>query len=518
MRKYDFDFFAGPSHTARRLYAEREYQRLKEEGHDIILPPSELPVEIPKHYEAAMAMNSAGNWANTWLMQGMVEKVKQQAKGKVNIAIIDTAYQAINQYIKPFWLEQYSTEHTGESGADGNGHGHLCAGNIFADHPTLMMGVIRELAKAGLVRFTFHRGLRANGSGSYADITRAIDAAASVKVPGFTRTILSMSFGGPSPYNPMRDVLQQARAAGVFCCAAAGNEGDSTPDTMGYPGKYAEVMAWGALEENGNRAYYSSIGSGLFGMAPGSNILSTTNTPDGLAYWNGTSGAEPHAVAVMACISLMYPEIDTQDELEAFAVEFMEDLQKQGHDIYTGHGAPRLSAYFDRTPEDEPGEPENPGNDPEPEPEKPQERNERAVVFDFSDFSGEWKMYWRTVSEQRLKVLTLTNFRISTTTTAYTHDMAEKIRNSLSTFFHNRGLVIPNGQDYQDAANWSQYFYDMIQTKDHGLELEILEVSARNEQALPVTIPEKQIKAWNRRINRLSAIPAETFYFNPNLT
>jgi subtilisin family serine protease len=58
-----------------------------------------------------------------------------------------------------------------------------------------------------------------------------------------SKVIISMSLGGPSPYGPVEDAIDDAIDAGVIVVASAGNNGDAG---MGWPGAYSQVISAGA--------------------------------------------------------------------------------------------------------------------------------------------------------------------------------------------------------------------------------------------------------------------------------
>ena len=57
------------------------------------------------------------------------------------------------------------------------------------------------------------------------------------------KVIISMSLGGPEPWGPIEDAIDDAIDAGVIVVASAGNNGDAG---MGWPGAYSQVISTGA--------------------------------------------------------------------------------------------------------------------------------------------------------------------------------------------------------------------------------------------------------------------------------
>lgn len=480
-----------PQYLAKRLAAERLYKFHLDEGHDVVLPPDELPIEVPQGLMATMAAES--NWANEYLTRGFVEEVLKRAKAKVIIGIGDTGAEYISQYLSGAWLPEFATDHTGEGKRDGHGHSHLCAGNIAADHPTMAMGVIRALIKAGYVKIVPKKLLRNAGVGYDGEIDKGLDAFFDMKVPGFDRLIVSCSFGGSTPRSSTQNIIAQGIASGVFVTASAGNNGGTgTANTMGYPARYPKVFGIGALERVGTdslqirRAGYSSVGPEMFCTAPGSGILSVTNTPMGVAYWNGTSGSNPHVAAMLACILCMYPEINTYEEAQQFLREFITDITvtpgKAGHDWFFGHGAPILKPYIDQDPvEDPPAPPTEPV------------RKMREVGTQVSNQT----MLWRRQSETAWRKLTVSQLFIKVNSTRPTEPLLDDLSQQVAAYFTNRGIVLTDGMDMQDATWWTAKFLEYVSANE-GKPIQVGYIIGKDEKNREVTCSD-----FTKRIDRI---------------
>lgn len=87
--------------------------------------------------------------------------------------------------------------------------------------------------------------------------------------------VLSMSFvarpdSGVAEY--FQALVDEALSAGVVCVAAAGND---SSDSLRYPAACAGVIAVGATDSTGARAWFSSYGAWMDVAAPGAGIWST---------------------------------------------------------------------------------------------------------------------------------------------------------------------------------------------------------------------------------------------------
>ena len=168
-----------------------------------------------------------------------------------------------------------------ESWDDDNDHGTHCAGIAGADDNS--EGVVGVSTEA-----TLHavKVLDCAGSGSFSDIAAGVEYVAD---QGWD--VASMSLGGSSSSQTLKDACQYAADKGVFLVAAAGNSGPCS-DCVGYPAAYSEVVAVSSTASDDSLSSFSSTGSQVELAAPGSDIRSTI--PGGYDTFSGTSMACPH--------------------------------------------------------------------------------------------------------------------------------------------------------------------------------------------------------------------------------
>ncbi len=226
--------------------------------------------------------------------------------------------------------------------ADRNGHGTHVAGIVAA--------AINGVGSAGAapnVTIYAVKVLNDAGYGTYSDIAEGIVLA--VKGPdGAVGTaddakILSMSLGGSSDSQVLRDAVKWAYSNGAVLVAAAGNSGDGDPttDNVEYPARYPEVIAVAAVDSSGSVPTWSSDGPEVDVAAPGVNVYSTYKN-GGYATLSGTSMATPHVSATVALIQALRVAAGKQPLTPSQVYEVItktaRDIGPPGFDVYSGYG------------------------------------------------------------------------------------------------------------------------------------------------------------------------------------
>ena len=155
---------------------------------------------------------------------------------------------------------------------------------------------------------------------------------------------------------PMTIGAEIAASRGIICTNSAGNEGDSWNGecTLGIPGDAEHILTIGAVDVNGERAWFSSVGPTYDGrikpdvMAVGEGTYVASGNPGGWYgdYYNGdgTSFSNPVMAGAVACLRQAYPNASVQ--------EICDVVRQCGNrannpDNEYGYGIPDFSAAFD---------------------------------------------------------------------------------------------------------------------------------------------------------------------------
>lgn len=207
---------------------------------------------------------------------------------------------------------------------DDAGHGTHVAGTIAAASNN-GLGVTGILWQAQLLPL---KVCDETGSCSMDAIVSAIQYAADKGA-----RIISMSLGGSGCASTLEAAIDYAYfEKGVVIVAAAGNSNG----LVGYPAAYEPVIAVGALDRHGQRAYFSNYGDALDLVAPGVRIFSTVPA-NGYDTFSGTSMATPHVTGVAGLLLAQRPTL-TNHEVRQLLFQSADDLGEKGLDRQYGYG------------------------------------------------------------------------------------------------------------------------------------------------------------------------------------
>ncbi|MDR1718814.1 MAG: S8 family serine peptidase [Dysgonamonadaceae bacterium] len=243
----------------------------------------------------------------------------------VKVAIIDSGFDRYHpDLIANVFPESYDTS-TGDTSIFYRNHGLNCAGIVGAvrNNNIGIAGVAPNcqlIAVSDYLGFPYPNAVQELASG----INWAWQHGADVLSNSWSNIeYLNTTYIGDALSNAT--TLGRAGKGCVVACAAGNSDGGS----VRYPALRQDVIAVGAADCNGQRASYSSIGTELDVVAPGTHIY-TTASEDGYYYFTGTSAATPHVSGVAALILGANPDL-TQSQVRLI-IEFT--AQKVGDYTY----------------------------------------------------------------------------------------------------------------------------------------------------------------------------------------
>jgi subtilisin len=214
------------------------------------------------------------------------------SRGKgIRVAVLDTGIDGMHPDLSANYKGGVSFV-PGEGPADGNSHGTHCAGTIAA--AINGVGVVGVAPAASLYAV---KVLSNSGSGNWSWLIAGINWCIANKM-----RILSMSLGGGSAPSALQTMCNTAFSNGLLLIAAAGNSGPppaGSPTSVGFPGRYKNVIAVSAIDSANVIASFSSRGPEVEICAPGVNVLSTI-PGGGYGTKSGTSMACPHVSGAAA--------------------------------------------------------------------------------------------------------------------------------------------------------------------------------------------------------------------------
>lgn len=261
---------------------------------------------------------------------------KQCKGGGVTVAVVDSGiakHDALDAAVA-----EYRNFTSDSDLHDSLGHGTHVAGVIGA-RSGLAKGIAPE-AKLLSLKVLGHSGMGSNSA-----VAAAVRYATDAKVD-----IISMSLGSTRPDAELHDAIRMAHSAGIIVVCAAGNDGGS----VNYPAAFAETIAVGAVDRNGNLCEFSSRGKEIAVAAPGAEITSTWLS-NGYATVSGTSMAAPFVTGVLTLyVSAQKKDgkgIDHGAAMKALA-ETCRDVGEVGKDHQYGWGLldPHRMLTFDVKP------------------------------------------------------------------------------------------------------------------------------------------------------------------------
>lgn len=253
----------------------------------------------------------------------------------VKVAVIDSGIDYTHPELIPSYSGGYDFVNQDNDPMDDQGHGTHVSGTICAaDNDQGVVGAAPDVQLYAL------KVLSSSGSGSYSDVIAAVEWCIDNGIH-----VTNNSYGSSgNPGTSVKAVFDNAAAAGIVNVASAGNSGNSggTGDNIGYPAKFASVIAVGATTASDTRASFSSTGPDLELAAPGQSVKSTV-IGGGYQNWSGTSMACPHVAGAAAVLcGLGIPDDNNNgtisDEVRTLLSASALDLGAAGKDTLFGNG------------------------------------------------------------------------------------------------------------------------------------------------------------------------------------
>ena len=300
--------------------------------------PATIGVDIA--HEVSIDVSNDTYRSRQWALTRMgAETAWKTSTGRgVVVAVIDTGVKAVHVDLAGHVLAGRDFVAPGTSASDANGHGTHVAG-IIAAIANNRRGI------AGLApntRILPVRVLDKTGVGDTANVAKgilwAVDRGAKV---------INLSLSSTSPDTATRAAVAYAIAKNVVVVAAAGNSGCGLLGSpTSYPAAYDGVLGVGAITSGGAVASFSSCGSWVDVVAPGSGILSTVPTspypalgcPTNYCTLSGTSMAAPHAAAAAALEIAKLGSAARQATVRSLIESTADDIVWSGRDAYSGYG------------------------------------------------------------------------------------------------------------------------------------------------------------------------------------
>ena len=214
---------------------------------------------------------------------------------------------------------------------DENGHGTHVAGIICAEKNGV--GVVGVAPKAELY---IAKAFDKDGKTTYPSIEKSLNWMISRRVD-----VINMSFSSDMSSGEYKRLISKVSANGISMICAAGNDGQSTESTIGYPANFRETIAVTAVDINRKITDFSSCGGQAEIAAAGKDIYSTY-LGGGYATLSGTSMATPIITGAAAILHgkclLRYGRKLTPQELRLLMNIYTDKLGDKGRDIRYGYG------------------------------------------------------------------------------------------------------------------------------------------------------------------------------------
>ena len=238
------------------------------------------------------------SWSKQWDMTKIAMPAAWDiTKGSADMvaAVVDTGVDYNHPELQGRVIKGRDFANNDNDPMDDQAHGTHVAGTIAA-------AAGNGVGVAGVapnVKILAVKVLGGDGSGNLSSIIDGITYAANNGAK-----VINLSLGGPQQSSALKTAIDNAVAKGVVVVAAAGNDSSQTPN---YPAAYPNVVSVGSSDQNDRKSSFSTYGSTIDIVAPGSSILSTTPN-NRYQTMDGTSMASPHVAGAAALVRSLHPD------------------------------------------------------------------------------------------------------------------------------------------------------------------------------------------------------------------
>lgn len=517
-----------PSEYSDQYLKQKEFlDQKRDEGFITFDPIEQTPME------SFSSILNGGNWAwDYYEIEALRNWVKNNLKRKVVVLDFDTGGRLDHPALKDYIWNEKGRSFTGEpSLLDGNGHSTGVASCIAGVHPSgLNLGIASIIPSTNLKIIpikVMHNG----GYGSSSQINEGGFWAANELVPELTAddwfVIANFSLGADSDSPIFNAMIKALEDAGVLVFGASGN---SSKDQISIPAKGPNIHAIGAIQSDGNLAYFSNKGKELYTVAPGYRVFVAWK--DGTYKdLSGTSFSSPLQAAIAAIIAA------TSEANNSQISYFLRHNATPGPDGWNssyGYGSTFPKDLIKDNPERFPdtgnGNPDTPNPDPDEEPtcndgkkngseegvdcggdcppcevEEPDDpkKNKRNLLI---DLTVKYPVLWKPFGSGKFRQ-GYVEFDVSYNTDLYAEDAVDAIHLANAAFFTKRAFVLMPDDDLADMGYWVRHFYEMIMKKK-GFKVKMTHIHAIDGMQRRVMIDKAR-----RTLPNMAKI-----YFNPELS
>lgn len=213
---------------------------------------------------------------------------------EVNVALIDTGVKFTNEMFADRVVDSginLSSDGRENSAYDNNGHGSHIA-SILVD------------STSDNVKVTAYKVTNKYNQGTHLSVAQGIE-----KAINDGADIINLSITSKEKSELIIDAVKNAYNKGVIIVNSAGNASDDVANY--YPANMYEVFTVGAIDKNGNRAFFSNFGEKIDFVAPGHLLeMSGYNSKDSTD--SGTSFSVPFIAAAAAMVLSVSPNLNIE--------------------------------------------------------------------------------------------------------------------------------------------------------------------------------------------------------------